>query len=131
MQGGLEGIQEMMSRGQRDNHFRILSAEEAKTVLSQPHCFSFQTTAFKDSSKSTCVHHVSNPSNVGSRSGSSLNMEKKVAGNLSNPPEWPLAAFTMYLHPLSADISSAYRNILVHPDHRKFQLLCLYDFFQI
>ena len=55
----------MMVRGEKDNHFRILSEEEAKVVLSEPHCFSFQTTTFKDSSKSTKICHISNPSNVG------------------------------------------------------------------
>ena len=61
-QGGLSAIQEMMSRGQTDKHFRILSATETEKVLAQSHCFSFQTTAFKEASKSTKIRHVSNPS---------------------------------------------------------------------
>ena len=44
--GGLSAIQEMMSRGQSDEHFRILSATETQKELAQPHCFSFQTTSF-------------------------------------------------------------------------------------
>ena len=128
VKGGLESIQEMMTHGQTDHHFRILDASETKKVLSQPHCFSFQTTAFKEASKSTRICHVSNPSKVGVKSGTSLNMCQKVPGNLSNPPDWTLAAFTLYSHPLSADIQSAYRKILVHPEHRRYQLLCFYDF---
>ena len=50
---GLEAIKEMMVRGERDNHFRILTEKEAETILAGPHCFSYQTTAFKDSSQST------------------------------------------------------------------------------
>ena len=88
-QGGLSAIQEMMCRGQTDEHFRILDASETERVLAQPHCFSFQTTAFKEASKSTKIRHVSNPSNVGVRSGKSLNMCQKLPGNLSNPPDWP------------------------------------------
>ena len=118
----------MMIRGEKDNHFRILTKKEAETTLAGPPCFSYQTTAFRDSSQSTKVRHISNPSNVGAHSGSSLNMEQKVSGNLSNPPELSLCAFTMYAHPLSSDISSAYCKIGVDPEHRWFQLLCLYDF---
>ena len=38
VKGRLEAIQEMMTRGQTDHHFRILDANETKTILSQPHC---------------------------------------------------------------------------------------------
>ena len=117
-----------MSRGQSDEHFRILSATETQKVLAQPHYFSFQTTSFKEASKTTKICHVSNLSNVGARSGKSLNMCQKMLGNLSNPPDWPLAAFTLYSHPLSADLKSAYRKVSVNCDHRKYQLLVLYDF---
>ena len=107
-----------------------MSINKTKTqnVLSLPHCFSFQTTSFKEASKTTKVRHVSNPSNVGSKSGKSLNMCQKMPGNLSNPPDWPLAAFMLYSHPLSADIKSAYRKVSVNPEHRNYQLLVLYDF---
>ena len=124
----MSAIQEMMSQGQTDEHFRILDANETEKVLVQPHCFSFQTTGFKEASKSTKIRHVSNTSNVGVRSGKSLNMCQKLPGNLSNPPDWPLAAFTLYSHPLSADIKSTYHKISVQPDHRRYQLLVLYDF---
>ena len=87
---GLEAVRQMMVRGEKDNHFKILSKQEAETILAGPHCFSYQTTAFKDSSQSTKVRHISNPSNIGAQSGSSLNMEQKVSGNLANPPEWAL-----------------------------------------
>ena len=55
-------------------------------------------------------------------------MCQKMPGNLSNPPDWPLAAFTLYSHPLSADIKSAYRKVKVSPEHRNFQLLVLFNF---
>ena len=76
---GLEAVRQMMKRGESDGHFKILSKQETKTVLAGPHCFSYQTTAFKESSQSTKVRHVSNLSNIGTQSGSSLNMEQKVS----------------------------------------------------
>ena len=47
--GGREAVQTMVDRSRTDNHFKILTKDEAKLVLQLPHNFCHPTTAWKDS----------------------------------------------------------------------------------
>ena len=48
-QGGREAVKTMVDRGREDNHFKILTKDEADFIMSLPHNFCRQTTAWKDS----------------------------------------------------------------------------------
>lgn len=119
----------MVSRGDTDDHFRRLGEEEGMEVLLLPHSFSYQTTAFKEASMTTKVCHISNPSNVGTKSGTSLNLCQKATGNILNPPDRPLLAFCLYSHPLLADIKCPYWKVKVSQKHRKYQVLVFFLFY--
>ena len=128
---GKEAVKELLRRGVEDDHFKILTSDEAKDVLRVHHSFSFQTTAFKESSLTTNLGHVSNPSNISSISQMSLNLAREHPPNLSNLIPWALSVFTLFHVPYSSDIKSAYRWVKVDPSCQPYQLLLLYDFDQL
>ena len=50
---GKEAVKELLRRGIDDEHFRVLDAQETKLILDSTHSFSYQMTAFKESSLTT------------------------------------------------------------------------------
>ena len=127
-QGGKDAVAEMVARGLWEDHFRLLSEEEAKQVLQEPNYFFSQTVTFKSNSNMTKIRHVSNPSSIGKESGQSFNLCQRTAGDLMNNSLWPLQSFVLYPFPYLSDISSAYCRIKLHSAQRKFQLLILFYF---
>ena len=119
----------MMSRGEKEGHFKFLNEQETKDVLSQPHYFCSSTVSWKDTAKRK-VRHVSNPSSVSKSSSRSLNMLQKVPSNITNNPLWPLQNFTLFRYPYSSDISSAFRRLKVEPAHQRYQLVIFFYFSQ-
>ena len=54
---GKEVVKKLLRRDVEDDHFRVLNIQETKYILDAPHSFSYQTTAFKESSLTTLVTH--------------------------------------------------------------------------
>ena len=105
--GGKAAVDELVARGVREGHFRLLDKGEAEQVLNKPHYLCSQSVCYKENSNHTKIRHISNPSAIGKHSGQSLNLVQKVPGNLMNNALWPLQLFILYPYPYSSDISSA------------------------
>ena len=125
---GREAVNTMIERGKSAEHFRLLSDEGAKQVLSQPNNFLNQTVAWKEASHSTKIRYVSNPSSINKDICSSLKIAQKNPGNIVNSSEWPLNYFMMHTAAYSCDVKSAYRKLQVSKGDRRFQLLIFFYF---
>ena len=91
------------------NHMRILGDEETKTILSNPHCFSFLNYTEKASSSTQKIRPVTNSSSP--HPNESINHRLPIRPNLLNSMKKVFMTFLINPYVAHEDLTRCYRSM--------------------